>query len=357
MKETTNRETIPIIIPSLEPDNHLLELLEELKNERIEPIIIVNDGSDTEYERIFETAKNSYNCIVLKHITNLGKGRALKTAFNYCLEKYPDMLGAVTADSDGQHTAESIKKCKSALMNNRKSLILGTRMFSGDDIPWKSKVGNYITRIIFNVFCGLKIHDTQTGLRGIPAELMLQSMHTSGERFEFETRMLLEANDNYEIIEVPIDTLYDSKDNHKTHFNPVKDSIRIYRIFFEKFLKFILSSLSSFVIDIVLFSLLCNILDDQLPITYISVATIIARCVSASYNYLINYAFVFNSSAKHITTITRYIVLAAIIMLLSALLTSLGVFMLPNVKEYCIKIVVDSFLFISSYLIQKKIIF
>ena len=92
------------------------------------------------------------------------------------------------------------------------------RTFDGDDIPWKSRFGNTITMSVFSYIAGTKVHDTQTGLRGIPLGLMKEMLGVSYDRFEFEMQMLLDASANYPILELPIETIYDSKENHQTHF-------------------------------------------------------------------------------------------------------------------------------------------
>lgn len=222
---------IPIIIPAYEPDDRMTELLNTLSDNNLSPIIIVNDGSGSQFDYLYTQAEQ-LNATVLKHDVNRGKGAALKTAFSYCLNNIPDMLGCVTADSDGQHTVKDICSCMDNLSSNPEALILGVRDFSGEGIPAKSQFGNNLTRKIFRKLYGKDISDTQTGLRGIPASFMKTLLDVSGDRFEYETRMLVSAIDcKRNIIEIPIDTIYDSKENHSTHFRPVADSIRIYQIF------------------------------------------------------------------------------------------------------------------------------
>ena len=77
------KQVIPIIIPAYEPDERLVLLLEDFKKADMAPIIIVNDGSDSSYNRIFDKAKNLSDVIIV-HEYNQGKGKALKTAFS-CL--------------------------------------------------------------------------------------------------------------------------------------------------------------------------------------------------------------------------------------------------------------------------------
>ena len=249
---------VPIIIPSYEPDDRLIVLLESIKKANIGPIILVNDGSDSNYDHYFDKAEKIISDIggkVIHHRENKGKGRALKTAFSYVIDTYKNAIGVVTIDSDGQHSVPCTMKVIEALKNNSSSLILGTRNFDLDNVPWKSRLGNKITSFVFGFITNMKITDTQTGLRGIPKSFMEELLDVEGERFEFETKMLLESYNKYPIIEVEIETIYDSKENHQSHFNPFKDSIKIYKILGKKFLLYIFSSLFSSLIDLILFTI------------------------------------------------------------------------------------------------------
>lgn len=115
---------IPVIIPAYEPDEKMIRLLQTLQESGIERIVVVDDGSGNEYRNLFEQAKQ-LGAIVLTHAVNLGKGRALKTAFNEVLNRYPEAIGAITADSDGQHTPACIQKCMEAMEKEPEKLILG----------------------------------------------------------------------------------------------------------------------------------------------------------------------------------------------------------------------------------------
>ena len=236
---------IPIIIPAYEPDMRLLELLKDMKSNKCGPVILVNDGSGKEYNDIFDKAQTilkDIGGVLLIHEKNKGKGRALKTAFAYVLDQYPQAIGVVTADSDGQHTVSCINAVRAALVQQPDNLILGVRKFDGEGIPWKSRFGNTLTEKIFAYITGVHVSDTQTGLRGIPTSFMEELLDIPGERFEFEMQMLMECAGKYNITEIPIKTIYDSEDNHQTHFDPLADSIRIYKIIGKKFLKYIFAS-------------------------------------------------------------------------------------------------------------------
>lgn len=355
-----NNERTPIIIPAYEPDERLIDLLKDLDERNLGPVILINDGSGNKYDDIFQVSKRiieKQNGIYLIHKNNRGKGRALKTAFEVCLNNFKEVIGVVTADSDGQHTSECIRKVKESLELYPESLTLGVRTLNGRDIPWKSRFGNSITKIIFSYVSGIHITDTQTGLRAIPKKFMQECLSIPGERFEFEMRMLLEAAGLYNIIEVPIETIYDSVDNHQTHFNPIKDSIKIYRILGARFLKFVFSSVSSSVIDLVLFTILCWIMKNSLPNMYIIYSTIGARIVSAICNYIINYKIVFRSKESVAKSTIKYICLAILQMIVSAFCVCVLVKTVKIIPEVVHKMIVDTILFLVSYKVQQMYVF
>lgn len=347
---------IPVIIPAYEPDEKLIALLKGLKETGIEHIIVVDDGSGDAYKDIFAKAGAFEGCRLLTHAVNLGKGRALKTAFNHCLMEFDDICGCVTADSDGQHTPEDILACMKKLWENPETLILGCRNFDAAGVPSRSSFGNKCTRKVFSYLIGISISDTQTGLRAIPAAFMKKLMNVKGERFEYETNMLVETkNLNIPILEVPVSTIYLEK-NKTSHFDPIRDSVRIYVIFG----KFLFSSLSSSVLDLLLFTVLCGTLKkasgffDGIP--YIIAATILARIISAVYNFLINYKVVFKSSADIMSTAVKYFFLALFQMLCSAILVN-SIHSLTGGWETAVKIPVDVILFFLSFVIQREFVY
>ena len=347
---------IPVIIPAYEPDDKLIMLLKALQQSGIQHVVVVDDGSGEKYKELFERVEGFDNCTVLYHAVNLGKGRALKTAFNHCLREYEENVGCVTADSDGQHTPADIVACMRTLWENPNALVLGCRDFDAPEVPGRSAVGNKATRKVFQFLLGLSVSDTQTGLRAIPAFFMRELMQVKGERFEYETNMLIETkNLNIAILEVPVETVY-IEDNKTSHFNPIKDSVRIYMTFG----KFLFSSLSSSVLDLLLFHMFCTVcrpLDGMISfVSYIVAATVFARVISAVYNFLINYRVVFRSEAKLAYTAGKYCILAICQMLCSAFLVD-SLHSWIGGTEVFVKMPVDIFLFFISFVIQREYVY
>lgn len=345
---------VPIVIPAYEPDEKLTRLLEHLKTEGFTQIVVVNDGSEGPgYRAIFEKAQEM-GCTVLHHAVNQGKGRALKTAFNHCILAYPDAIGCVTIDSDGQHTVKDMTACMKALVESPDALVLGVRNFNQEGIPARSVFGNKTTSRVMKALTGLSISDTQTGLRAIPVAFMKELLSEKGERFEFETNMLLATKETgRKIVEVPIETIY-LEENKSSHFHPIRDSIKIYMIF----LKFILSSLSSSIVDLCLFSFFLFLLEERSfgKLSYIMMATVLARILSAIYNFTINYKVVFKSHDNAGRAIVKYACLAVFIMLASGFFVE-KIYALTLWPEVLIKVPVDVLLFLVSFWVQREFVY
>ena len=333
-----------IIIPAYEPDDNLLKLIQDIKDNSNYEIIIVDDGSSIKCNDIFDRARK-HDCIVLTHTSNQGKGVALKTAFSYVLNN-SDEDGVICADCDGQHTWQDIIKIAEAIPFHKTSIILGCREFVGK-VPFKNLIGNKITRFIFALVSGCKITDTQTGLRGFSAQMLSWLLQLKGDHYEYEMNQLLEAKSaGYQLFSIPIETIYENN-NESSHFRPVRDSIRIYI----PILKFSLSSMSCGIIDFGLVFLL-NWLSNNL---FLSV--VIARVFSSLINYILNKNIVFNSKDQHHRLVfVKYYVLVACILLLNYLLISFFINVL-SLSLFISKILTECILFTFSYFIQHRFIF
>lgn len=345
---------ITVIIPSLNPDEKLNEVVKNLEKEGFDDIIIIDDGSDEAHKGNFPSVKEHPSCTILTHETNKGKGAALKTAFSYFLDNRPDRAGVVTADGDNQHRAYDIAACAREMIES-KAVIIGARDFASNDVPFHNKAGNKITSGIFKLLFGMKISDTQTGLRAIPREYLDELLKVSGDRYEYETNALIIMKPaKIPYAEVPIETVYINK-NETSHFRPVRDSIRIYGMI----LKFLFSSISSFAIDIIAFNLAFLLLKPTGIKEYTAISFVIARLISSSYNFIVNKKLVFNSKGNIMKKILRYIILAAFVLVVSAGVVQLFAYVVTDNQLIIniIKILVDMIMFILSFRIQKGWVF
>ena len=340
-----NKDAV-ILIPSYNPEENIMQVFLQELGKKFKNIVIVNDGSDKIHDNFFKNLSNNY--IVLRHYKNLGKGRALKTGINYILNEFPNFKVIVTADCDGQHSIKDIESCCRSALNNLDSLVLGTRNFNDENVPFKSKYGNKITRNMFKLFVGINITDTQTGLRAMSKDIATKFLDVAGERYEYETNVLITCkNEDIKIYEEEIDTVY-INGNELSHFNPVKDSIMIYKLF----IKYIFSAISSFLVDIVLFTLILTCIKNITNAILIS--TILARIVSSLYNYLINSKLVFKKMNKY--SLFKYFFLVIIMMFVSGLTVD---YLVELIKwnATLVKIIVDAIIFVINFIVQREFIF
>ncbi|GAB2501927.1 bifunctional glycosyltransferase family 2/GtrA family protein [Alkalibacterium psychrotolerans] len=347
-----------IVIPVLNPDKSFYPYVEKLHEEAFRSIIIINDGSENNLDYIFNRCSHLQNVTVLKHAVNLGKGRALKTAFNYILnhEDLKKAEGVITVDADGQHKLEDVMTLCGSLNESERKLILGVRSFNEKHVPRKNMLGNTITRKVFKLLYGKSLKDTQTGLRGLSMDILHYYIDLEGERFNYETNMLIETvSRQFDIEEIPIETVY-IDDNSSSHFNKVKDSFEIYLLLFKNFFKFISVSFVSFIIDISLFQLFLFILRFTFSRRQIVAATLLARTGSSLFNYTVNRSFVFESKQKWNKTIAGYYTLVVAEALLSGF-SVYFIYQMTGFRQVFIKVFVDLVIFLISYRVQKLIVF
>lgn len=356
-QEGENVMNVTVVLPSLNPDDKLRQTIEGLIHVGFTDIILVNDGSDEDRLPLFDSLNVLPQVTVITHEVNRGKGRGLKTAFAYVLDNRPQCRGVVTVDGDGQHRPEDVLTIAKSLESGEESMLLGTRDFSRPEVPRRSRFGNKTTSLVFRLLCGLRISDTQTGLRGIPRRALEPFLSVPGERFEYETNMLLSMQRlGLPYREIPIETVY-IEENASSHFRPVWDSVRIYWLILQHFFRFAGSSLVCFLLDIALFALLHDWLLTALPaVARVFAATAVARVLSSLCNFTLNRRGVFHSTRPVLATLWRYYLLCACQLLCSAALVFLLGLLLP-MPETGTKCLVDIVLFFVSYRIQRGYIF
>ncbi len=334
-----------IVIPAYEPNQVLLQLVQALRRAAPEfETLVIDDGSSQTHQDVFEVLEKTDGVNILRHAVNMGKGAALKTAMNYALVR-GDVETVVTADADGQHGTADILEVARLSCNTPDSIVLGVRSF-GSEVPLRSRFGNILTRNVLRVFSGLKLLDTQTGLRAIPRRAMREFLKIQSNRYEFELECLLLAQQKgIDIREAPIQTIY-IDGNSSSHFNPIIDSLKIYFVF----LRFSLSSLSCAAIDFALFALLYAITANLL------VSVVCSRLISATVNFLLARKVVFKSEGVISRQATQYVLLAAGILAVNylamrVLSEDLGLNVLVA------KVLIETALFFASFAIQNIFIF
>ena len=336
------------LIPAYEPTEILTDLAKRLSDSGFS-VLIIDDGSGPAYRQIFSAA-GAYARLI-SYEQNKGKGYALKAGFDYIRHHFDSDSVIVALDSDGQHSVSDAREIAEMAAESPGALILGVRSF-GKGTPVRSQFGNTVTSIVFQLSTGLRVSDTQTGLRGFCAGLLPFLSGVDGERYEYEMNVLLKcAKKRVPIIEKPIETIY-FNNNKDSHFHTLRDSLRIY----ENILKFAASSLAGFAIDYGLYSLLAFLLSGFGMAVSIPVSNVMARIVSAGTNFVINKRLVFKNKDSVLKTGLQYFFLAACILFGNTLLVSFLVNSL-GVNLFAAKLVTELVFFLLSWLAQHFWIF
>ncbi len=333
------------VIPAYNPNENLLNVVKGLREESSNYIFIVDDGSKEETKYIFNKLKelNDSRLIILEHAINMGKGAALKSAFNYILVNYPQIAGVVTLDSDGQHSIKDCLAIEEELKKNPKAFVLGYRTFS-KDIPLRSYIGNNISKFIYRVILGYNFKDTQTGLRGISKDFMKECLKITSNRFEFETEQLAYAANHLKIVEMPIKTIY-IENNKTSSFRPLVDSFKIYFVL----LRYALSSIITAIVDFIVFIISIYFGSS------VFVANMLARTVSigVQFKLLDNYVFYTKSS------FLSFILFALYVYIMGAISATLQVAVIEYLSLSVIiaKVLVEGFLFFVNFAFLRLYLF
>lgn len=296
----TAARSIFFLIPSFRPTDILFRLLEELRGASPAPIVVIDDGSGAEYAPVFERVRQMPGTVVLVNAVNLGKGAALKHGMNHILVHHPDCIGVVTADADGQHAVTDILRVAEALQGDPERVVFGVRAFDAD-VPLRSRFGNTVSRYIYRFLIGIRLSDTQTGLRGIPKRLMGRCLAIRANRYEFETEQLVVVkSDRMAVQEIPIQTIY-LESNRESHFRPLRDSARIYFVL----LRYSVASVVTSMVDLAVFGTVLAVSGDLVW------SNVTGRLVALWVQFMLLQSFVFRLRGG-VGTLAMYIGLVAV---------------------------------------------
>ena len=334
-----------ILIPAYKPDPRLVHLVEQLSQACPAPIVVVNDGSPAEHDPVFAALAYLPQVTVLTHPVNRGKGAALRTGFAVIDAMPAEITSVITADADGQHSVADILKVAAATEQQAGTMIIGSRQFD-KDVPPKSMFGNTVTRWVMRLFFGIRLWDTQTGLRGIPRCLLPALIEIPYDHYELEMEMLLVARrHSVPLVEIPIETIYIEK-NRASHFKPLLDSTRVYFVLF----RYGISSLVTAGADYLVF-ILAHLITQNVPLSML-----LARIVSVLVNYLLLKKWVFLSQDKIRHTFPRFVLLVAFFGVLTTLLIQVLTGLLPLTPLQA-KLIIEISLYLVVFLAVKSLVF
>lgn len=355
-----------VIIPSYNPDVKLSVFVDELIMSGFSDIVVIDDGSDYSVrmvETTFKYIENKSQCTLLHHEENMGKGVALKTGFEYCLNEREKDTIIVTADDDGHYSVSQIMECFKAYIENESvdnPVVIGSRDFRESDYAGRHRISNAVAGFVMKYFCGVNVKDIQTGLRIIPYKYLDSMIHMPGTGFEYEINMLVEMKYKKIPLIEHIISMEEFKTKTYANYNPVWDTLKL----LGAMIKYAVSSLSATALDAIVFYIILLLLgSNEISMDKsvgIFIATVVARVISATYNCIVNKRAVFKSEAPMKGVIVKFYIFSMIRAVVSYAMVyafSLTLGSYADSATVVVKLAVDLVLFFVGYEVQKRWIF
>jgi glycosyltransferase involved in cell wall biosynthesis len=229
LKRKNTGTEIAILIPAYNEEKYIKKVINGCSKYVID-IIVVDDGSTDNTLKVIKSipAPENFRIISLKHKINKGKGKSLKTGFNYIIKN--NYSGVITLDADAQHNTEEIKNFLKIIKKGKPDLIIGNRLENTVHMPFIRLATNVITSRIISAIAGKKVSDVQSGYRYIRTEV-LKNIKLETGNFDTEPELIIKSGwSGYSIRNIPISTIYHK--NFISHVNPISDTIKFFKLVF-----------------------------------------------------------------------------------------------------------------------------
>jgi glycosyltransferase involved in cell wall biosynthesis len=216
-------DKICILIPAYNAQETLGSVLKKIEPLRGD-IIVVDDGSSDETKKVASGSRAQ----VLEHPLNLGKGAALRTGFQYILQKDYEMV--ITLDADGQHDPAEIPFLLKIFQSVKPDILIASRAAEFGKMTFLRRFWNRLGVKAVARRCHADITDSQSGFRLIRTDV-LKKVDFSTSRFETELELLIKAcKKGFGVLSVSINT--EKVDGTcSSHFKPVGDTWRVCKLF------------------------------------------------------------------------------------------------------------------------------
>jgi glycosyltransferase involved in cell wall biosynthesis len=222
-------DKICILIPAYNAQWTIGPVLEKIRPFGIDTIV-VDDGSQDKTKSV----ASDNGAYILEHSSNLGKGAALHTGFEYILQKGCQIV--ITLDADGQHDPLEIPSLLRIFQSVYPDILIASRAAEFHRMTFLRRFWNRLGAKAVSRLCHADITDSQSGFRLIRKEVLKEiDLSTSG--FETELELLIKAcKRGFSVLSIPtISKKIDGTD--LSHFRPVVDIWQICKIFLRNLFK------------------------------------------------------------------------------------------------------------------------
>lgn len=204
------------VIPALNEAEHIADVVAQLKAQGVS-VLVVDDGSSDGTAVAAEQA----GATVIRHDENLGKGRALASAFHEILSMDCDVIALL--DGDGQHDPADLPALVEAIESSGADVVVGNRLGNPVGMPWLRRTTNRVMSWLLSCVCGQPLQDSQCGYR-VLTRRVVEQIKLDSARFEVESELLLQVTrGGGQVHSVPVRCIYA---NERSHIHPVRDTVR-----------------------------------------------------------------------------------------------------------------------------------
>ena len=218
---STGEKSVCAVIPVYN-NAHSIRGVAQNTLRQIPNLLILDDGStDADLKCLLEDLPLYY----FRQYPNRGKGAALRQALQILADSGFDYM--LTLDADGQQAPSDIPSFLKLAESGKNIFAVGCRDFSGQPVPYGSRIGRKLSNWLLKWECGIHSADSQSGFRMYPVRL-LTDRSFRGEHFDFETEvMAAAAGKGADFHDLPVKVYYPPGNKRVTHFRPLPELSRL----------------------------------------------------------------------------------------------------------------------------------
>jgi len=200
--DTASDGRIAVAIPAFNEDRFICSVVHKARH-HAGRVLVIDDGSTDQTAALAEEA----GAEVVRHERNLGKARAVRSAFRWAAGEGCAVL--VLLDGDGQHDPSSIPELARPVLEGEADMVVGTRFGAvRSRIPAYRQVGQHALTVVTNLGSGLPVSDSQSGYRAFSRHA-IERMRLFQDGFAVESEMQFVAKQQgLQVIEVPVHAAY-----------------------------------------------------------------------------------------------------------------------------------------------------
>ena len=206
---------ILLLIPAFDEEPRIASLIEQAKRQ-VPDIMVVDDGSEDATTLVSALA----GAMVHRLKSNLGKGEALKTGFDYAITQGYEWV--ITMSGSGSNNPADIERFLAMLPGH--DLIIGRRVPAQARLSLLRRMAIALSSLLVSAVAGRKIRDAQSGFRAYRSECLRQ-LELTGSGYDLDTELLVKfGRRGFRIGEIEVQTAEAGRNRYRIF----RDSLRFF---------------------------------------------------------------------------------------------------------------------------------